>query len=125
MEGKGWTAQVEVDRATVLRHGAGSRRSMITNPRSIPLPSTAPDLVCALRAVFDARMMDLWHQAAQQEPADPTEGVERTVHVHFTHGALHVTAVYNCMSEQFTQLIARDAAETGLERPTYTISLFL
>ena len=89
------------------------------------LPEGAPPIVHELRRAFDARMMQLWREAVIKEPAAPVDGLERTVHVHFLHGFLHVTAVFNCMSEQFTQLIARDAGEDGKERPTFTISLFL
>lgn len=98
---------------------------MISKMEGRALPGTAPALVRDLRSAFDARLMELWHEAAQKEPADPTDGLERTVHVDFVHEHLRVTAVFNCMSEQFTQLIARDLQEDVQERPTYTISLFL
>lgn len=98
---------------------------MIMSTTTSVLPENAPAIVRALRADFDARMMELWREAMLHAPAAPTEGLERTVHVPFTHGPLHVNAVFNCMSEQFTQLIARDAGEVSWERPSFTISVFL
>jgi hypothetical protein len=98
---------------------------MIMSNTASVLPDNAPAIVRALRADFDGRMMELWREAVTHAPSAPTEGLERTVHVHFTHGPLYVTAVFNCMSEAFTQLIARDANEVTWERPSFTISLFL
>jgi hypothetical protein len=92
---------------------------------AVQLPEQAPVIVHELRAAFDSRLIQLWNDVLRQPPTPPTEGLDRTVHVFFTHGSLEVTAVYNSVTEQFTQLIARHADEVGLERPSFTISLFL
>ncbi len=89
------------------------------------LSANAPAIVQELRAAFDERMMDLAREAVDQLPSEPPEGTTSIAHVFFLHGALHVTAVYNRQTEEFTQLIARDVAEEGAERPSFTISLFL
>lgn len=53
------------------------------------------------------------------------DGIERTSHVHYTHGTLHVVAVFSHVEDRFTRLIARDADERGVDRPSYTLNIFL
>jgi hypothetical protein len=89
------------------------------------LAANAPAIVHELRDAFDARILELTKEAIGQLPSEPPEGAQSTAHAFFLLGPLHVTAVYNRVSEEFTQLIARDVAEEGADRPSFTISLFL
>lgn len=98
---------------------------MISTYSTRPLSPNAPAIIRELRASFDERMMDLAREASAMLPHEASAGPDRTTHVSYTYGPLLVTAVYNWTSGQFTQLIARDSAEEGLERPSFTLSLFL
>ncbi|MGV3636470.1 MAG: hypothetical protein ACO1NQ_02360 [Flavobacteriales bacterium] len=70
-------------------------------------------------------MFAFWERLHGEGIAYSTNGRERTSHVHFQHAHLHVVAVYSHAADRFTQLIARDLDELDLDRPTYTISVFL
>ncbi len=88
-------------------------------------PATAPPFIHELRLAFEGRMLG-FYKDLQGIPVDYTsDGLERTSHVHFTHGTLDVAAVFSHVQGRFTQLIARDASEHSNERPSYTISIFL
>ncbi|HEY0976011.1 MAG TPA: hypothetical protein VGE21_00965 [Flavobacteriales bacterium] len=89
------------------------------------LSSQAPPILFELRKAFDERWTDLAREATGRLPSEPPEGHDSTTHVYFEHGGLLVTAVYNRVSEEFTQLIARAIEEEGADRPSFTISLFL
>jgi hypothetical protein len=88
------------------------------------LHADAPEIVRALRTLFDERLLDL-HTVARSEHAVQANGNSPTVHVDFPAGPLQVTAVYHAEEDRFTQLIARAADEAHYERPSFTISLFL
>ncbi len=97
---------------------------MIANYLPLNDDPNVPEIIRSLRRDFDERIMDLYKQAVmliRDEPASASE----TVHVHFVAQGLHVAAVFHEPAGVFTQLIARSAEEHGIERPSYTISLFL
>lgn len=98
---------------------------MLTNTAHRELAGTAPPFLRLLRDAFDVRIMELYRYAVEQRASEPPTGVEETVHVHFMEAGLQVTAVYNFAQERFTQLIARDPEEVHIDRPSFTISLFL
>ncbi len=84
----------------------------------------APEIVLQLRRDLDERLMDLHAKALELLAREPDTAAE-TVHVPYESFGLHVIAVFHQPSDQFTQLIARSAKEQGVERPSFTISLFL
>ncbi|MEO8068323.1 MAG: hypothetical protein ABI599_11575 [Flavobacteriales bacterium] len=98
---------------------------MISNPFPEPLPLSAPAVLFELRDAFDARLTELQHQVDAKLCEEPARSVDHTMHVSFVHDGLHVTAVYHCGQERFTQLVARDADGIDEERPGYTLSMFL
>jgi hypothetical protein len=98
---------------------------MISNTAPNLLPASAPAVLHRLREVYDDRLMDLYRKATAMLVDEPPPYADRTVHVPFTHDGLQVIAVYHAGEQRFTQLIARDALEVDLERPSYTLSLFL
>lgn len=98
---------------------------MITGTNFRTLPSTAPSLLFELREAFDSRLMELHNDVLATMAQHPPQHADHTVHVFFEYGTLLITAVYHCGEERFTQLIARDTSEVHLERPSYTLSLFL
>jgi hypothetical protein len=105
-------------------HMNGEVRRMITNYLPLPESVNVPPIIRELRAGFDERMMDLYGQAMDLA-AKGSAGTSETVHVEYTQHGLHVTAVHHLPTGQFTQLIARGEHAGAVERPDFTISLFL
>ncbi len=99
--------------------------AMISQYTPSALPDTAPPIIHELRHAFEERMTAFWERLRGEGVAYTADGIERTSHVHFTYGTLHVVAVFSHVADRFTQLIARDADEPGLDRPSYIISIFL
>jgi hypothetical protein len=97
---------------------------MIANYLPLAIDTHVPDIIVQLRKAFDDRLMDLYKQAMELLAVEP-KGVSETIHVPFTACGLHVIAVFHEPTDHFTQLIARAENEHGLERPSFTISLFL
>lgn len=89
------------------------------------LPGTAPPIIHELRHAFEERMPAFGERLHGEGIVYTADGIERTSHVHFTYGTLHVVAVFSHVADRFTQLIARDVDEFGLDRPSYTLSIFL
>lgn len=97
---------------------------MLANYQPLNDDPHVPKIVRVLRQDFDDRMMDLYKKAMVLVGDEPITASE-TVHVPYESHGLHVIAVYHEPSGHFTQLIARSSQEQGVERPSYTISLFL
>ncbi len=97
---------------------------MIANYLPLNADTKVPDIIIRLRKAFDEKMMDLYKDATALLANEP-KGVSETVHVPFVACDLHVIAVFHEPTNHFTQLIARAENEHGLERPSFTISLFL
>lgn len=89
------------------------------------IPATAPPFIDDLRLAFEGRMLGFYKDLQGIPVVYTSDGLERTSHVHFTHGTLDVAAVFSHVQGRFTQLIARDASERSADRPSYTISIFL
>ena len=85
------------------------------------LPATAPWLLHSLRTVFDARQSSLLEEAKLACERDS----QARVHVKFMHRCLEVTAIYDRITERFTQLRACDAGEGNWEEPSYCITMSL
>jgi hypothetical protein len=98
---------------------------MAHEPNPIRLPDSAPRFIQDLRIDFEGRMFAFHEYLSGIPVAYTADGLERTSHVHFTHGTLDVAAVFSHIHGRFTQLIARDVSEPYNERPSYTISIFL
>jgi hypothetical protein len=89
------------------------------------LAETAPQIIHDLRLAFEERMLGIYKNLHGIPVVYTSDGLEKTSHVHFTHGTLDVAAVFSHVQGRFTQLIARDGSEHTAERPSYTISIFL
>ena len=85
------------------------------------LPPTAPGLLHSLRTLFDSRSSTLYKQAIKA--CRSTDAVR--VPVKFFHRCMEVTAFYDRVTDQFTELRACDIADVGVECPTYCITLTL
>lgn len=105
-------------------HVNGDPPGMIANYSPLLDDPNVPGIVRQLRQDFDARMMELYKEATLLLEKEPVSSSE-TVHVPYEAHGLHVVAVFHQPTGLFTQLIARSMMEQGLERPSYTISLFL
>lgn len=112
------------DHVPIEWHANGDPPCMIANYSPLLDDPNVPSIVRELRQDFDDRMMDLFKQATLLLEMEPPTASE-TVHVPYRSRGLHVIAVFHQPTGLFTQLIARSAQEEGLERPSYTISLFL
>lgn len=97
---------------------------MLANYQPLNEDPHVPKIVRILREDFDDRMMDLYKKAVLLVRDGPQNASE-TVHVPYVSHGLHVIAVFHEPTGHFTQLIARSGREQDLERPSFTISLFL
>jgi hypothetical protein len=105
-------------------HMNGGAARMIANYLPLNNDPHVPEIVKDLRQDLDERLMDLYKRAVELLKQEPVSASE-TVHVPYQAAGLHVTAVYHVPTGHFTQIIARPVADVHLERPEYTISLFL
>lgn len=102
----------------------GPTITMIANYAPLLNDTEVPQVVKELREDLDDRLMSLYKDAILLLEKEPPSASE-TVHVPYSFKGLHVVAVYHQPTSLFTQLIARSAVEEGIERPSFTISVFL